>query len=225
LLCVDKTFGFESAFSEAAMAITRAHVEAIGAPNGIGLVKLMGRHSGFIAAYAALALREVNMVLIPEQQFKIETVLKFAEKRLESRGHLVIVVAEGAGQEFFKANEKKTDASGNAKLNDIGHYLEQALLEHFKSKNMELNLKYIDPSYIIRSAPAYPTDAVFAGQLGSYAVDAAMAGKTGMAIGYWKGSFTHLPLKVATSGRNVISLESELWQSVLKATGQPFDLN
>ncbi|MBF0361898.1 MAG: ATP-dependent 6-phosphofructokinase [Oligoflexia bacterium] len=230
LLYIDKTFGFETAFSEAAEAITRAHVEATGAPNGVGLVKLMGRHSGFIAAYAALALREVNMVLIPEQKFKMESVMKFAEKRLANRGHMVIVVAEGAGQEYFKEErdengKPKKDASGNAKLEDIGHLLEQEIKKYFKQKNIELNLKYIDPSYMIRSAPAYPTDAVFAGQLGSYAIDAAMAGKTGLTIGYWKGSFTHLPLKLATSGRNVISLESELWQSVLKATGQPFDLH
>jgi 6-phosphofructokinase 1 len=225
LMYIDKTFGFETAFSEAAKSIRSAHTEAECAPNGVGLVKLMGRHSGYVAAYAALSLREVNLVLIPEQKFNLEKVYEFIKKRLEKRGHVVIVVAEGAGQDNFKAKEVMHDSSGNVKLYDIGHFLVKAIKDHFAEAKTEIDLKYIDPSYMIRSAAANATDSVFTGTLGEYAADAAMAGKTGIAVGYWKGFFTHVPLDLVISHRNVISLESELWRNVLKATGQPPSLS
>ncbi len=224
LMYIEQTFGFETAFSEAARAIRSAHIEASDAPYGVGLVKLMGRHSGYVAAYAALALREVNLVLIPEQEFSIEAVCRYTEHRLKTRGHIVIVVAEGAGQNHFREDLKDLDASGNAKLKNIGLLMKDSIRAYFKNKGVEINLKYIDPSYMIRSTPAQPTDAVFTGSLGEYAVDAAMCGKSGLAVGFWKGYFTHLPLALATKTRNQISLEGELWRSVLESTGQPKNL-
>jgi 6-phosphofructokinase 1 len=221
---VEKTFGFETAFSSAASAISSAHVEAKGARNGIGLVKLMGRHSGYIAAKAALAMNDVNIVLIPELPFKLTGdagLFKYLEDRLQDRGHAVIVVAEGAGQELFSETETGTDASGNKRLLDIGIYLRDNIKAHFKSRDIHMNIKYIDPSYIIRSVPAVPTDSIFCGQLGQYAVHAAMGGRTDICIGLWNKIFTHLPLAQATSKRKVVSLDSELWLGVLEATGQP----
>lgn len=223
IMYIDQTFGFETAFSEAAKAIRCAHIEAHGAPNGVGIVKLMGRHSGYIAAYAALALREVNLVLIPEQRFELKSVFKMVNDRLEKSGHIVIVIAEGAGQDLFDKNSDK-DASGNARFHDIGVFVATKIKDYFKAQGTEINLKYIDPSYMIRALPSNATDNVFTEYLGQYAADAGMAGKTGIAVGHWKGHFTHLPLKMATSGRNVISLDSELWRSVVKSTGQPYTM-
>jgi 6-phosphofructokinase 1 len=221
---IHKTFGFSTAFSEALNAINCAHVEAKGAPNGIGLVKLMGRHSGFITVNAALASKDVNYVLIPEQDFDLEGESGFFEtlkQRLKERNHAVILVAEGAGQKFFESSSE-TDASGNKKLNDIGIFLKNEISAYFKKQNIPINLKYIDPSYIIRSVPANAEDSVFCGFLAQNAVHAAMAGKTGMVVGIWNNVFTNLPISLAIAERKVLHPEkSTLWRSVIASTGQP----
>ena len=220
---IRRTFGYDTAVDMATLAIRSAHVEAVGAPNGVGLVKLMGRHSGYIACSATLAMREVNLILIPEQKFSLnggKGILSILEKRLAERGHAVIVVAEGAGQELFPVGADK-DPSGNAKLQDIGLFLSAAIKTHFKTLGREINLKYIDPSYIIRAAPANSKDAIFCGNLAENAAHAALAGKTGMVVGLWHNKFTHVPLVTATLGRKTVSLEGDLWRSTVESTGQP----
>jgi 6-phosphofructokinase 1 len=218
---IERTFGFETAVAEATRAITAAHVEACGAPNGVGIVRLMGRHSGFIAASATLASGEVNLCLVPEVPFHLDGprgVLAFLRERLRKRGHAVVVVAEGAGQDLLAAGGAK-DASGNVKLGDVGTFLRDTVAREFK--DLEVNVKYIDPSYIIRAAAANPADAIFCGRLAENAVHAAMAGKTALVVGLWGGMFTHVPLAAATSGRNTISTDSPFWRSVVESTGQP----
>jgi 6-phosphofructokinase 1 len=223
---VEKTFGLETAFSIAGDAIKGAHTEAIGAPNGIGLVKVMGRMSGFIAANAALALNEVNFVLVPEIPFDLEGprgLFKQLEKRLAEKGHAVIITAEGAGQDIIASTSSETDASGNKKLVDIGIFLKGAIKEHFKTQcDMKVNVKYIDPSYLVRSVPANAHDAIFCLQLAQNAVHAGMAGKTGMIVGIWNGKFTHVPLELVTEQNKYLSPEDQLWLTVLEATGQPY---
>lgn len=219
---LSRSFGFNTAVSMAATAITSAHVEALGAPNGVGLVKLMGRHSGFIAASASLDKRYANFVLIPESDFDIEGphgFLSVLEKRLLARQHAVIVVAEGAGQRYCAV--EGADESGNPKLGDIGLHLKKVITDHFKVVGMELNLKYIDPSYMIRSVPATANDSVFCGFLGQNAVHAGMAGKTNMVVGTWNDEFVYIPIKEVVMNRKQVDLEGKLWRSVLEATGQP----
>ncbi|MFW6366893.1 MAG: ATP-dependent 6-phosphofructokinase, partial [Spirochaetota bacterium] len=225
---VERSFGFETAFSEAVRVIQGAHVEAKGAPNGIGLVKLMGRHSGFIAAHASLACNDVNFVLVPEVRFELYGKNGFfsaLEKRLERSDHAVICVAEGAGQELLVEDTlsrgEQRDASGNVRLGDIGIFLKEKIVEYFRKKDIEVNLKYIDPSYIIRSAPANENDSLFCSILGQYAVHAAMAGKTDMIVGQWHGQIIHLPIELAVSKRKQIDPDSRLWYDVLMTTGQP----
>jgi len=220
---VQTTFGFETAVSEAQRAIYAAHTEAVGARNGVGLVKLMGRDSGFIAAYSALVDSQVNFCLVPEVPFTLSGLLSCLEKRLEQRGHAVIAVAEGAGQELLQAAAGR-DASGNVKLADIGTFLRDAIKEHFARSGRELNLKYIDPSYIIRSQPANPHDSVLCLLLGHNAVHAGMAGRTNMVVGFWNHQFTHVPIALATSTRKKIDPEGRLWSSVLASTGQPREM-
>jgi len=222
---VDKTFGFDTAISEAVHAIQCAHVEAKGAPMGIGLVKLMGRQSGHIAVHAALAQNDANFVLIPEVPFDLhgeKGFLKALETRLRQRGHCVILVAEGAGQEFFfqEADKIETDASGNLKLSDIGVYLKGAIEEYFQKIGFPANLKYIDPSYMIRSVPANASDSIYCGALGQYAVHAGMCGKTGMLVGRFRGEYVHLPLQTVMSGKKV-DPAGNIWMRVIESTGQP----
>jgi len=222
---VDQTFGFLTAVALASEAIQAAYFEALSAHNGIGLVKLMGRHAGFIAANAALANRNVNMVLVPELPFDMEGehgIYAYMERRFTMNKSTVIVVAEGAGQELLPSSGQK-DASGNAKLSDIGLFLKSSLGQRFSSRR-EFTLKYIDPSYMIRSAPARSNDSIFCGYLAQAAAHAGMAGKTGMAVGRSHGRFTHIPLKTLVAGRKTIDPEGELWLSVLESTGQPFYL-
>lgn len=223
---IQRSFGFETAFSKAVEAVITAHVEAKGAPNGIGLVKLMGRNSGFIAANASMAMNDVNYVFVPEVPFEFEGengLLRHLESRLYERQHAVICVAEGAGQDLMMkdCDNQEKDASGNLKLKDIGIFMKEKIEAHFKSKKIEINLKYIDPSYMIRSAPAVPNDAIFCAQLGQYAVHAAMAGKTDLIIGQWNNNYTHVPIELAISRKKFINPNSRFWFSVIDATGQP----
>ena len=229
LVLIQKSFGFDTAISEAVKIIQCAHVEAKGAPMGIGLVKLMGRQSGHIAASAALAQGDANFVLIPEIPFDLEGekgFLKCLEKRLVNRRHAVIIVAEGAGQDLIPpgAFPAVRDASGNLKLRDIGLFLREQIERHFKRIGIEVNLKYIDPSYIIRSVPANASDSILCGVLGQYAVHAGMAGKTGMLVGLVNDAFVHLPFKAVSSHRKTIDPAGNMWMQVLESTGQPVSM-
>jgi len=220
---VDKTFGFDTAVGLAAEAIVAAYAEARSARNGIGLVRLMGRHSGFIAASAALAVRNVNLVLVPELPFDLDGsngLYEYLAHRFAIGKSTVIVVAEGAGQPLLEAHAR-TDASGNRKLGDIGIFLRDAINDRFQGE-VDFTLKYIDPSYIIRSAPACPVDSIFCGYLAQAAAHAGMSGRTGMAVGRSHGALTHIPLSALVTGRKRVDPEGELWLSVLQSTGQPF---
>lgn len=220
---LNKSFGFETAVGESRTAIYSAHAEAFGARNGIGLVKLMGRESGFIAANATLANSDVNFCLVPEVKFRLAPFLEALKKRLEYRHHAVIVVAEGAGQDLMAARDEQ-DASGNPKFQDIGLFLKKKVIDYFRTQDFDISLKYIDPSYTIRSMPANPHDSVFCLLLGHNAVHAGMTGRTDMVTGYWNGEYTHVPIPLAVSERKRIDPASRLWSSVLESTGQPPDM-
>ena len=220
---IQQSFGFVTAVTGARASIYSAHMEATGAKNGIGLVKLMGRESGFIAAFATLANSEVNYCLIPEVPFTLDAFLAVLHRRLENRGHAVIVVGEGAGQDLMQSARGK-DASGNVRLGDIGLFLKDSINAYFKGIGMEVNLKYIDPSYTIRSVPANAHDSAFCLLLGHNAVHAAMAGRTDMVVGFWRNEFTHLPISLAVSRRKQIDPNERLWNNVLQSTGQPRDM-
>jgi 6-phosphofructokinase 1 len=220
---VSRTFGFDTAVDMATQAIRGAHNEAVGYPNGIGLIKLMGRYSGFITATSALAQQNVNFVLIPEVDFDLEGpkgFLNALEKRIHLRKHAVILVAEGAGQNFFEIDKNERDESGNIRLKDIGLFLKDKIISYFKSENINISLKYIDPSYMIRSLPANANDHVFCSFLGRDAVHAGMAGKTRVLIGHWNNYFVHIPMGASAGKRKKIDPNGKLWLSVLHATGQ-----
>ncbi|MEF8823164.1 MAG: ATP-dependent 6-phosphofructokinase [Desulfohalobiaceae bacterium] len=230
---ISRSFGFDTAVSKAIEAIRCAHTEATGAYNGIGMVELMGRESGFIAAEASLSLKEVNFVLIPEDPFELEGdsgLLNNLRRRLRERGHAVIVVAEGAGQdlccqEFGMEGHQLTDASGNPVLGDICALLQDRIKDYFKQRDMDLTLKFIDPSYIIRSVPANSGDRVYCGFLGQNAVHAAMAGKTNMVVSKLHDRYVDLPLDLVTQRkRRKLDTMSNYWRAVLESTGQPLTL-
>ena len=224
---VRRSFGFETAVSVACDAVRTAHIEARGFKNGIGLVKLMGRHSGYIAANTTLATGHANYCLIPEVPFSLEGkggLLDSLTERFTYADHAVIVVAEGAGQQYFDASKAERDPSGNIKLGDIGLFLKDEIGRHFTKLKMAHALKYVDPSYIIRAAPANPADALFSGRLAQNAVHAAMAGKTALIVGYWHGRMTYVPMKALGQKRQAIKPEGDLWFNVLETTGQPVSL-
>ncbi|MBA2882326.1 6-phosphofructokinase 1 [Desulfosalsimonas propionicica] len=220
---VSKSFGFDTAVDIATGAIKGAHKEAEGYPNGIGLIKLMGRYSGFIAATATLAQQDVNFVLIPEIDFDLEGpngLITKLQERLAQRKHAVILIAEGAGQKFFESHKAEYDPSGNIKLHDIGLFLKEQIQKYFAARDMEISLKYIDPSYMIRSLPANSNDHVYCTFLGRDAVHAGMAGKTNMIIGHWNDHFVHVPVPLTAGRRKHVFAGNKLWQTVLEATGQ-----
>ena len=217
-----RTFGFLTAVAEAERVIDRAHIEAKSVERGVGLVKLMGRHAGFIAAAATIASGEVNFTLIPEQPLRLDGESGFLRKlgrRLDARGHAVVVVAEGAGQDLFE--QQGDDKSGNRKLGDIGPLLKQRITDHFKHGGLKpANVKYFDPSYYIRSAPANAADSLLTEQLARQAVHAAMAGKTDMMVSLWHNHSVHVPLALSTGEVKRLDLERDLWAAVLSTTGQ-----
>ena len=220
---IDMSFGFDTAVEAARQATRAAYVEASCHRFGIGLVKLMGRDSGFIASFAALADTQVGLCLIPEVAFSIDGVVRAARQRIDRDGYVVIVVAEGAGQNLV-AEAPEFDTSGNRRHGDIGAALRDKITEAFRAQGISVSLKYIDPSYMIRSLPANARDANFCLRLGHAAVHAGMAGKTDMVIGSWRHRLTHVPIPVAVSSRKKVATNGYLWQTVLSVTGQADDL-
>ncbi|MED6146911.1 ATP-dependent 6-phosphofructokinase 3 [Stylosanthes scabra] len=225
---IDKSFGFDTAVEEAQRAINAAHVEAESIENGIGVVKLMGRYSGFIAMYATLASRDVDCCLIPESPFYLDGpggLLEFVERRLKENGHMVIVVAEGAGQELVSESMQsmaKQDASGNKLLQDVGLWMSQQIKDHFaKMKTMTINLKYIDPTYMIRAVPSNASDNVYCTLLAQSAVHGAMAGYTGFTCGLVNGRQTYIPFYRITEGQNKVVITDRMWARLLSSTNQP----
>jgi len=221
---VELSFGYVTALEIASEVLRGAHVEAVGAQNGVGLVKLMGRAAGFIAAGAAIASQEANFVLVPEIPFPLEGeggFLQTLERRILTRGHALIVVAEGAGQHLLAGENVEKDASGNVRHEDIGVFLRDRIKRHFAERKLELNMKYIDPSYAIRSVPANAWDRILSDRMARAAVHAAMAGKTDALIGYWNQELVHVPISTAVAEKKQMPLESDLWNAVLATTGQP----
>ena len=221
---VQRTFGYHTAVSKACQVVDCAHTEAKGAPNGISVVKLMGRDAGFIAAGAAAASQDVNFALVPEVPFELEGdrgLLNLLRQRVLARNHAVIVVAESAGQHLMKKGETRRDASGNILHEDIGPFLAAAVKNYFKRQDIRATVKYIDPSYIIRSVPANCEDSLLCDQLARNAVHAGMAGKTDVLMGYWYDVLIHVPIMLAVSEKKQMDPESELWRAALAATGQP----
>ena len=220
---VQRSFGFETAVSKAVEAVSAAHTEAESAINGLGLVKVMGRESGFIATHTALASNEVNYVLIPEVPFELEGpngLWESVKARLERRHHAVVLVAEGAGQNLLQASNA-VDASGNKILSDIGVFLKTKFKELAARDGVTLNLKYIDPSYIIRGSEANPNDSIYCSRLGAHAVHAAMSGRSGLIISMMHDRYVHVPTRLAVCNRNLVEPESDLWRDVIIQTGQP----
>ena len=223
LTLIDRSFGFETAVQRAREAVAAIHMEAHSQVNGIGLVKLMGRESGFIATATALASHETNFCLIPEVPFDLDGpngFLAHLEARLKSRGHAVVIVAEGAGQELLQTTNE-TDASGNKKLSDIGIYLKDKINEYFDKKGIHTNLKYVDPSYQVRASVTTANDSIYCERLGNNAVHAAMAGKTKCVVGLVHDKYVYIPITEAVRKRNTVDPEGSLWRDALDATGQP----
>ncbi len=218
-----RSFGFGTAVEAACSVLAAAHVEARAAWNGVGLVKLMGRHAGFIAAHATLASADVNMCLVPEVPFTLDGpdgLMAALERRLAAKHHVLIAVAEGAGQELFAAADGGRDASGNARLQDIGTLLRERIATYFATRGIDVALRYIDPSYAIRSLPANALDAEYCLVLGQHAVHAGMSGRTNMLVGFWNGQLVHVPIALAVHGRRTLDPHGEDWQRVLESTGQ-----
>jgi 6-phosphofructokinase 1 len=221
---VARTFGYLTAVQEASNVLHRAHTEARSVQNGIAVVKLMGRHAGFIAAGATVASQDVNFTLIPEVPFKLEGKTGFLptlRKRILDRGHALVVVAEGAGQDLLEVSESERDASGNVRLKDIGIFLSQRIESYFKSEQIPVVLRYFDPNYLVRSSPANAEDSILCDLFARHAAHAAMAGKTGLVIGYLHDKFIHLPIELLSREKKMLDPNGFVWSAVLAATGQP----
>jgi 6-phosphofructokinase 1 len=219
----DRTFGYYTAIEKARDVLHLAHTEAKAAPRGIGLVKVMGRHAGFIACGATIVSQEVNFTLIPEVPFELDGPRGFLAalaRRMDQRRHALVLVAEGAGQHFFE-QPAGLDKSKNVKLHDIGPFLKDRIARHFDEVGQPVDIKYIDPSYIIRGVAANMADSLLCDQLARHAVHAALSGRTDVMIGFRHGAFIHVPLAMAVGQKRRVDPEGDLWTNVLASTGQP----
>ena len=218
---VSRTFGFYSAIDEAARVLDCAHTEARSVPGGIGLVKLMGRHAGFVTAGATVASQDVNFALVPEVPFSLDAFLLALKKRMLAKSHAVIAVAEGAGQDLLQADPAARDASGNVKLKDIGPFLRERIEAYFKAEGIPIVVRYFDPSYQVRSRPANCEDDILCDLFARNAIHAAMAGKTGLVIGFLHDRFIHVPIELLAGHTKRLDPAGPWWRSVLATTGQP----
>jgi 6-phosphofructokinase 1 len=221
---VTRTFGYLTAVQEAAQVLHRAHTEARSVHNGIALVKLMGRHAGFITAGATVASQDVNFALVPEVPFKLDGERGFLaalKKRVLERHHALVVVAEGAGQELLEDPQAERDASGNVRLKDIGLFLRERIEAYFKSEKTPMVMRYFDPNYLVRSSPANAEDSILCDLFARNAVHAAMAGKTGLVIGYLHDRFIHIPIELLSTRKKSMDPNGFAWSAVLATTGQP----
>jgi 6-phosphofructokinase 1 len=251
---IDRSFGFESAVEAAQVAIRSAKIEAIcNMPNGVGIVKLMGRSAGFIAAHATMASGDVDLCLVPEVPIILEGdkgCLPHIRRRVKEQGYAVIVVAEGAGEDVL-GTSAETDASGNKKLPPIGTFMKEQVEQYFEKKGDVATVKYIDPSYTVRSVAANAADSlcryirwigrwslvwmdfnvswtvfcvplVDCMQLGQNAVHGAMAGFTGFSVGLCNNRMVFLPIpELVATSPRSMNPHGRTWERILAITRQP----
>ncbi|XP_031375518.1 ATP-dependent 6-phosphofructokinase 5, chloroplastic-like isoform X1 [Punica granatum] len=223
ILLMDKTFGFDTAVEEAQRAINSAYIEAHSAYHGIGIVKLMGRSSGFIAMHASLASGQIDICLIPEVPFHLHGphgVLRHLKYLIETKGSAVVCVAEGAGQNFVEQTNAR-DASGNTVLGDIGVHLQQETKKYFKEIGVPADVKYIDPTYMIRACRANASDGILCTVLGQNAVHGAFAGYSGITVGICNTHYIYFPIPEVISYPRAVDPNSRMWHRCLTSTGQP----
>ncbi|GKV23496.1 hypothetical protein SLEP1_g33211 [Rubroshorea leprosula] len=223
ILMMDKTFGFDTAVEEAQRAINSAYIEAHSAYHGIGIVKLMGRSSGFIAMHASLASGQVDICLIPEVHFNLHGphgVLRHLKYLIETKGSAVVCVAEGAGQDLLQKTNA-TDASGNIVFGDIGVHIQQETKKYFREIGVPADVKYIDPTYMIRAVRANASDGILCTVLGQNAVHGAFAGYSGITVGICNTHYAYFPIPEVISHPREVDPNSRMWHRCLTSTGQP----
>jgi len=222
---IDRSFGFSTAVTEARKAIQAAVVEASCAPNGVGIVQLMGRHAGYIAAHATLATRQVDICLIPEIQFPLRGqngVCELTEYIVKRQGYCVIVIAEGAGADLVAKSKAEYDEGGNRKLPDIGKFLSAEVKKYFGERKVEASIKLIDPSYMIRAVNADASDAVYCQSIAQNAVHGAMAGFTGFSSGLVNNRTVLIPFDlISATSPSYLNPDGRTWERVLSLTHQP----
>lgn len=217
---INRSFGFETAVEEAWKVINNAHAEAKACRNGLGLVKLMGRDSGWIAAVTTNANSNVNFCLVPEVDFDLRGENGFLEtlrRRFENiKDHAVVVVAEGVELDISSNGSKDCECPHL----DVGNALKNEINNYFNEIGVEVNVKYFDPGYTIRSRPATANDSEYCLGLGHDAVHAGMAGKTNLVVGMHNHNIVHLPIPMTAESKQ-IDPSGTVWQRVLQSTRQP----
>lgn len=219
---IDNSFGFGTAVSEAVRAIQAAFVESTGAPRCIGLVKLMGRRSGFVTLYAVCSSALVDVALLPEMDISLPKLVRHIKHLIDTKGHCVVVVAEGCGGTLMQADPTKKDAGGNIKLPDVGVFLKDQIMDFAKKNACDWTVKYIDPTYMIRAVPANAYDSVYCHVLAQNAVHGAMAGYTGFSCCKCDQRYVMLPFQHLTSRPpRQVNTGGRWYARMIMATEQP----
>eukprot|EP00668_Euglena_longa_P014128 GGOE01018102.1.p1 GENE.GGOE01018102.1~~GGOE01018102.1.p1 ORF type:complete len:494 (+),score=144.75 GGOE01018102.1:38-1483(+) len=215
ILFFDKTFGFDTAVEVASKVIDCSFVEASSVKNGVGVVKVMGRDSGFVARNAALSNNVVDACLIPEVPFEIKGnggLLPWLDGHLATKHCAVIVICEAAGQQHLPCLGK--DPTGHNIYEDTGKWLKKAIETHWQETGQEGKVFLIDPSYMLRSVPANTGDNMFCIQLAQAAVHTAYSGYSGVTVGRYHDLYGVMPIEMVVSGLRKVNPKGSLWQTL-----------
>ena len=199
----DFTFGFDTAVQIVTDAIDRLHTTAQ-SHDRIMVVEVMGRTTGWIAAYAGLA-GGADCIVIPEQTTTVEEVCRDVTRRHDrGKDFSIIVVAEGAKLAFESGEErliqpvKDSDEYGYPRLGGIGAALAMELESRTGYETRVTVLGHVQ-----RGGTPTSTDRVLASRFGAHAYEMVKNGEFGKMAAIHGTQMTGVPLEEAVKVKQV----------------------
>ena len=148
---------------------------------------------------------------MPEKSFSVDALLRYVNEKLDEKDHCILVVAEGV-------NTRVVDGNGPVTVDgDVGPWLCAQLKANLES----ISLKYVDPSYAVRSAPSNAADTIFCSRLAQHAAHGALGGSTAFAVGTVNTHYVEIPLQDFANRAAVCAVTGRIFGDLVRSTGQP----
>ncbi|MFY9675124.1 MAG: 6-phosphofructokinase [Terriglobales bacterium] len=211
----DFTFGFDTAVNVATNAIDRVHTTAE-AHNRVIVVEVMGRDSGWIAAYSGIG-GGADVILVPEVPFDIDQVAELIRQR-HARGRYFSIVVAAEGAKFAGGGTEPQsgtpvlqdvgrDEFGHLRLGGIGEVLAREI-----EKRTGFETRSVVLGHIQRGGSPSAFDRVLATRYGLGAIDMVHRGEFGHMAALRGNKIVSIPLAEA------IASNRKLDQEILDAT-------